>query len=340
MRLPLVYWLVGAALLANGAAWYWRTGLVHAPEPVKLTAFDNTERLVLLKELEVPRDQGELLAAAKAAAAVLEGNPDDFAEERMAELQPVALEPSRNESSGLSESRSKDAETSSLVAAGIETVAAQVDDEAHDEGDDTAGSRDQARAEALIEEGAAAARASLPDALPDESGIAARQPQPQVPALADPDRCWLVGPVQEGEASEPLLAAFAGAGVSLDLVLRTVEISPDHWVYMPTRGSQADIRRLSRQLRQSGIDNFPITDGPLVGSLSLGLFRSEERANSYRDAIVERGYAVEIYQRPAFAEQPWAAIDDAGRRALGWPEQAGQLPDFETLLLAERECLP
>ena len=145
----------------------------------------------------------------------------------------------------------------------------------------------------------------LPEAEPE--------PEPQPEPEPEPPRCWLAGPVENEALSEQLAARFAAAGTGMDLVLRTVEVSPDNWVYLPTSGSQADVRRLSRELRQSGFDNFPITDGPLAGSLSLGLFRSEERAIALRNQLQSRGYVVEIFPRPAFREQPWAAIDDQAR---------------------------
>ena len=167
-------------------------------------------------------------------------------------------------------------------------------------------------------------------------GLEAELPS-AAPVTALP-RCWWVGPVDDEEISERLLALFASADISMDLVLRTVEINPEHWVYLPTEGNQADIRRLSRTLRQQGIDNFPITDGPLAGSLSLGLFRSEERAEAYRERIAEQGYEASIYLRPAFTEQPWAALTDDGLTALGWPRMSGVAPGLSALELSERDC--
>ena len=157
-------------------------------------------------------------------------------------------------------------------------------------------------------------------------------------ASSEPSRCWIAGPVDSDSVSESLAAGFAAAGIGLDLVLQTVEVSPDNWVYLPTTGSQAEVRRLSRELREAGFDNFPITDGPLAGSLSLGLFRSEERAQALRDRLRGQGHQAGIYPRPAFREQPWAAISDRAREALGWPAEAGPLPGFDAVELRERDC--
>jgi hypothetical protein len=173
---------------------------------------------------------------------------------------------------------------------------------------------------------------------PESEAVEAAPPaNDKVAEAALPQRCWLAGPVVGEAMGERLLAAFAGAGVSMDLVLRTVEADPEHWVYLPTEGSQADIRRMSRELRQGGIDNFPITDGPLSGSLSLGLFRSEERAQAYKEAIAQKGYKPLVYLRPAFVEQPWAALTDSGLAALGW-DDSGDIPGFPELRLTQRQC--
>ncbi len=170
---------------------------------------------------------------------------------------------------------------------------------------------------------------------------AATAPPEAEEALPEPaPRCWLAGPVDNDALSEQLTAAFAAAGVSMDLVLQTTEVTPDNWVHLPTSGEQADVRRLSRELRQAGFDNFPINDGPLAGSLSLGLFRSQERALAVRDTLRQRGYPADIFERQAFAEQPWISLDERGRIALDWPAVEGEVAGYEALRLLPVECLP
>ena len=154
----------------------------------------------------------------------------------------------------------------------------------------------------------------------------------------EPPRCWWVGPVSNDQLSEELSARFAEASISMDLVLRTVEADPDHWVFLATSGSQADVRDLSRHLRDVGYDNFPITTGPLAGSLSLGLFRSGEGARELRGELQAAGYAAEIYQRPRYRDEAWVELDDAGRQAMGWPADTGPVEGFEGLLLEEGSC--
>jgi hypothetical protein len=107
---------------------------------------------------------------------------------------------------------------------------------------------------------------------------------------------------------------------------------------MPTGGSQADVRRLSSVLRDNGWDNFPITDGPLAGNLSMGVFRSEERARAVRDRLLREGYAAEVFLRARFREQPWIALDDRAREALGWPAREGSVAGYAGLRLMRTDC--
>lgn len=178
--------------------------------------------------------------------------------------------------------------------------------------------------------------------MPGRSGVDetpdTRPPPGTSPAQADSGSCWLAGPVEDENLSTRLAAELASAGVSMDLVLQTTEVAPTHWVYIRTSGSQADVRRLSRVLRESGWENFPITDGPLLGNLSVGLFRNEGRAKSVRDRLLAAGYAADIYRRTSFREQPWLVLHSAGREALGWPAREGPLPGYSGLRLVAGDC--
>ena len=271
-----VHWCVAAALLANGAVFYWQSqqkARDALPPPAQ-----GMGRLVLLSEMETADTDIATTDTGSGAAAV-------------------------------------------DVAADAESGALEV--QTNDMPDDTA-----TPVEAVLSDtdtAAAAAPAS-------EAGLADTAPVPEAP------RCWWLGPVKDDRLSEELSAQFAAAAISMDLVLRTVEADPDHWVYLSTTGSQAEVRNLSRDLREAGFDNFPITTGPLAGSLSLGLFRSGEGARELRGDLQGQGYDAQIFQRPRYRDEAWVALDDAGRQALGWPGETGLVPGFESLFLEEDSC--
>lgn len=151
-------------------------------------------------------------------------------------------------------------------------------------------------------------------------------------------RCWLAGPVVGERLAVELAASFDAEGVTMDLVLETVEAEPEYWVYLPTSGVRADMRRLSRELREAGVDSFSINEGTLAGSLSLGLFRSSKRAEAMQSRLQEQGYSAEIYPRSRVRDEAWIALDDSERTALEWPDIEGPLPGYAGMTIRERPC--
>lgn len=162
-------------------------------------------------------------------------------------------------------------------------------------------------------------------------------PEPVEPVLTI-KTCWLAGPLDQTAVRETLTGALDTVGIQLNLVLQRVAATPDYWVHLPFDGDSQQRRRLGAELRQQGIDNFPITEGQLSGDLSLGLFRSEERARTVRSRVREQGYAAEIYERPRSREEAWAALQQVELAALGWAEEAGPLAAYPSVRLIQRDC--
>lgn len=302
MKLSLVHWLIAAALVGNAAVYFLSAVEEPAVEPEPLADLRSLKLLSELEQAPAKRVPAEVQPAPAEPPAPVEA------------IEPEVIEASEEpdlELAGQDSASSPELPEPELVAA--------------------------VPAEAPVSDAASAPEAQA-DLEPEPEPEPEPDPDPEPLPAPQPPRCWLAGPVESDALSEQLAARFAGVGVGLDLVLRTVEVSPDHWVYLPTSGTQSDVRRLSRELRQSGYDNFQITDGPLAGSLSLGLFRSEERAEALRDQLRARGHQVEIYLRSAYREQPWAAIDDSARTRLDWPDAEGEIPGYDALELVSREC--
>ena len=115
-------------------------------------------------------------------------------------------------------------------------------------------------------------------------------------------------------------------------------MAPDYWVFLPVVGDRQRQRLLAAELRQKGIDNFSITEGPLSGDLSLGVFRNEEHAHSLMSKVREQGYAPEIYERPRSREEAWGALQQAELAALGWEAKTGPLLAYPSVSLIPRDC--
>ena len=116
--------------------------------------------------------------------------------------------------------------------------------------------------------------------------------------------CWSLGPAQPATI-ESLTQSLQQLGLQVSTENRVVMVPKDYWVYVPTDGTREQVRFIGRSLREQGIDNYPINDGELQGSLSLGLFRSRERADAVVSDAVNEGFSANVYQRMQSIEEPW-----------------------------------
>jgi hypothetical protein len=299
----LLRWLIAILLLANLAFYFW-------PKPdlaqVEYIRPSGVKSLVLLAELPPP------VVMAETQRAVTEPPGDFFseeAEEFFTDVEAAAETDAITESVATIETQ-----TSEAVLVGSDENAITLVEE-----------------DSALVSGPASAVASVP---------ASRSPLQEPVAEPAPPlaSCWLVGPLDQTATREALAATLNAVDIQLDLVLQTVAAEPDHWVYLPLDGSNEERRQLSAELRQQGIDNFPINSGELSGDLSLGLFRSEERAHAVTTSVREQGYAAEIYERPRSRDEAWAVLQGVDLDALGWPAETRQLADFPSLRLMQREC--
>lgn len=83
--------------------------------------------------------------------------------------------------------------------------------------------------------------------------------------------------------------ALAALGLRAPPVPRQAEDSP-WWVYIPTLGSREAALKKAAELKSLGVDDHFIVqeDGPTRWAISLGVFRSEEAANSRLEALRAR----------------------------------------------------
>jgi len=160
-------------------------------------------------------------------------------------------------------------------------------------------------------------------------------PASQVVELV-PLSCWYVGPVDQAEVQALLVAALQAQDLTMNLELRSMEADPDYWVHLAA--GVLSPRELGRELRGKGVDNFPIPEGQLMGNLSLGLFRSQTRAQAVREKVRDMGYPAEIFERPRSREEAWAALNSREIVQLGWSLESGPIPLHPALQLQPRAC--
>ena len=94
-------------------------------------------------------------------------------------------------------------------------------------------------------------------------------------------------------AAELPLAREAIAALNLGARVSPVEVQTiaGWWVYIPPLKSKAEVERRVAELGQQGVKEYFAIDngGDMHNAISLGIFKSEEAANHYLQALQDKG---------------------------------------------------
>ena len=87
-----------------------------------------------------------------------------------------------------------------------------------------------------------------------------------------------------------VLAALEPLHLGRQMTQRRVENTSAYWVYLPPLPSKAAAERRVAELRALGLkDFFILNDGALRNAISLGVFKTEDSANKFLDALRTQG---------------------------------------------------
>jgi hypothetical protein len=132
----------------------------------------------------------------------------------------------------------------------------------------------------------------------------ANQLQPEKLKLLTPPQVANLGPAKAAQlnnvclewgaftdAERPgALAALEPLQLGRQLTQRRTEGNPSYWVFIPPLATRPLAERKVAELRALGLtDYFILNDGPQKNAISLGIFKTEEAAGKYHDAIKTRG---------------------------------------------------
>lgn len=110
------------------------------------------------------------------------------------------------------------------------------------------------------------------------------------PAQPKPQACieWGSFPPQEFERAQAVLAAMSPPPA---FSARRTDEAVGWWVFMPPSATKAAADRLGAELRKLGVTDFFVLneEGPNRLAISLGVFKTEEGARNYVEALVKRG---------------------------------------------------
>jgi hypothetical protein len=104
-----------------------------------------------------------------------------------------------------------------------------------------------------------------------------------------PNVCLDWGPFTEPERTAAL-AALEPLQLGRQMSLRRVESTSSYWVFVPPLASRPAAERRVAELRGLGLkDFFILADGPQRNAISLGIFKTEDAANKFLDALRKQG---------------------------------------------------
>jgi hypothetical protein len=176
--------------------------------------------------------------------------------------------------------------------------------------------------------------ASKPVLEPAPEPLPEYAPEP-TPQLAQ--SCWRLGPLAE-EAFREIRALFDDNDIDGQVTIELAAGQPNYRVYLPISGEEAEILRVSAELKSQGIDNFHIKQGKLADSLSLGLFNSEEHALQVESQAEAAGHNARILRIEEGEVQYWFELTGKDLASLGWAATDGEVEGYTGLNTREHEC--
>jgi len=128
--------------------------------------------------------------------------------------------------------------------------------------------------------------------------------------------CYLMGPYQSESAARNTLNALQSQVQGGQVVAKDGEVQDGYWVLYP-KAENLDVGRANRKmLIDQGLrDVWLIDKGELQGAISLGLFKTRERAEMARRQFSERNIAAEVQPRMIRARTSWLQLRWQGERA-------------------------
>lgn len=131
---------------------------------------------------------------------------------------------------------------------------------------------------------------------------------------ADPTCYWL-GPYENDASARKALAGLPPLLNNAEVRRHSGEMPDGYWVLYP-KAESMELARVNRQmLMDKGVRDLWVFDkGELQGAISLGLFKSRERANLAAEHFQAQSIAVEVRPRMVRREAPWITLRWPGER--------------------------
>jgi hypothetical protein len=149
-----------------------------------------------------------------------------------------------------------------------------------------------------------------------DSEAAGAQSQPEAAAVPPQDGCFLLGPYRSASVARNALDGLKSRVEQGQVVARYDDVEDGYWVLYP-KAENLDVGRANRKmLMEKGIQDLWLFDkGELQGAISLGIYKTKERAESLQSKLREQGVEAEVTPRLIRAKAPWLQFHWKGERA-------------------------
>jgi len=142
------------------------------------------------------------------------------------------------------------------------------------------------------------------------------------PAVSEPPRaksepgCYWMGPFDNEAEARKAQDALPPELPGSEVQRRVGETTDGFWVLYPKADSVEQARINRQMLQEKGVHDLWLFDkGELQGAISLGLFKTRERAEQAEEHFRSRNIEVEIQPRKVRAEAPWLKLHWLGAPA-------------------------
>lgn len=160
------------------------------------------------------------------------------------------------------------------------------------------------------------------------------QPSNRIPAESQ-IVCGQLRWYDDVEAANAWVARLEGLDIWAELINDQVEQRTSYWVLVPPQSNRAAALAKQAELQAMGVEDLWLfRKGPLLNSISLGLFTGNRRAQRRADEIRRLGFEVEVRPKLKLNERYAVAYRTERRRldtlgktlALGEPVENQRLP--------------
>lgn len=157
-----------------------------------------------------------------------------------------------------------------------------------------------------------------PTASPPDEKEAAAEAQDSLAVAPSPpeDGCFLVGPYHSESAARRALDRLKPQIEQAQVVSRYGDVEDGYWVLYP-KAENLEVGRANRKmLMDRGVRDLWLFDkGELQGAISLGIYKTKERAEGLQQKFREQGLDVEVRPRLTRAKAPWVEVRWQGERS-------------------------